>query len=29
MIFGEFTAAVFWTVITAAWDIPAPLFASP
>jgi len=29
MIFGEFTAAVFWTVIAALWNVPAPFFPWP
>jgi hypothetical protein len=29
MIFGEFTAAVFWTLLAAIWNLPAPFFPWP
>jgi len=29
LIFGEFTAAVFWTLLAAIWKIPAPFFPWP
>jgi hypothetical protein len=29
MIFGEFTSAVFWTLVAAVWEVPAPFFPWP
>jgi len=29
LIFGEFTSAVFWTLLAAFWDFPAPFFPWP
>lgn len=29
MVFGEFTAAVFWTLVAAIWHVPAPFFPWP
>jgi hypothetical protein len=29
MIFGEFTSAVFWTLIAMFWEVPAPFFPWP
>ncbi len=29
LIFGEFTSAVFWTLLAAVWNVPAPFFPWP
>ena len=29
LIFGEFSSAVFWTLVAALWEVPAPFFPWP